>query len=272
MNLFEKFLYSFQKTMDAPTPYGPFHWICIIIMLSLILLLYFFKDKHNEKQNRLVLAIYGYGALILEILKQLIWSFEYDPVSGLISWDYEWYAFPFQLCSTPIYVCIICLFLKKGKLRNSLSSYLAFVTILGSISTILMPDSCFTSDILVNVHTMWLHLGSFVVSIYLLMSGEIKLTKRNFISSIKVFLVFSTVAYALNILAYNMPILNGETFNMFYISPYFESSLPVFVTIQKYVPHFIFVIIYLIAITLGAYIIFLVAKQIKKVVRKKRRI
>ena len=75
----------------------------------------------------------------------------------------------------------ICLFLKKGKIRDSLLSFLAFFTILGSISTILLPESCFVEDILVNIHTMWLHCGSFVVSVYLLMSGTVEINKKNLI-------------------------------------------------------------------------------------------
>ncbi|MBE6148652.1 MAG: hypothetical protein E7167_04105 [Firmicutes bacterium] len=270
MNLFEKFLYNLQGTMNTPTAYGLFHLICILVMLFLIFTLYLLKNKYNEKQFRLVLAIYGYGALILEILKQLIWSFEFDAVTGLSSWNYQWYAFPFQLCTTPIYVCLICLYLKKGRIRTSLLSYLSFVTILGSIATILMPDSCFTSSILVNVHTMWLHLGSFIISIYLLISGEVKITKKNFNNAIKVFCLFVSIAYLLNILVYNILILNGEEFNMFYISPYFKSSLPIFNTIQDYVPHFIYLIIYIFALIVGAYIIFIITKTIKKFFKRKR--
>ena len=69
-------------------------------------------------------------ALLLEVLKQIIWAFNYDALSGIVTWDYEWYAFPFQLCSTPIYVSLICLFLKKGKFRDALFSYLSYFTIL----------------------------------------------------------------------------------------------------------------------------------------------
>ena len=63
---------------------------------------------------------------------------------------------------------------------------MAYVTILGSISTILLPDSCLVNDILVNIHTMWLHLGSFIVSIYLLMSGEVKIDIKHLKNGIKI--------------------------------------------------------------------------------------
>ena len=100
------------------------------------------------------------------------------------------------------------LFLKENKIRDALLSYLAYVTILGGGLTILIPTSCFTSDILINIHTMWLHCGSFVVSVYLLMSGRVKLNIQNVKKSLIVFLIFVGIALSLNIGIYNSGILN----------------------------------------------------------------
>ena len=139
---------------------------------------------------------------------------------------------------------------------------MAYITILGSISTILLPDSCFVSDILVNVHTMWLHLGSFVVSVYLLMSGEVKISLSSLFGGIIAFVCFAMFALVLNVAVYNSGILNGETFNMFYISPYFISSLPVFDVIQQNVPYIVFLLIYLWALSTGGFIIYGISKLI----------
>lgn len=265
MKFYESVLLFLQGEMKSPLPYGRFHfgWICLTI--SLIVFLYSIRKKKSEKQLKMVLGIYGIGALILETLKQVIWSFNYEPLTKIAVWDFEWYAFPFQLCTTPIFVSIMCLFLKNNKVRESLLSYLAFTTILGSFLTILLPDSCFTSDILVNVHTMWLHCGSFVVSIYLLMAGRIKINIQNLKRAIVVFLIFVLIAMILNIGIYNSGILNGETFNMFYISPYFISSLPVFDVIQQNVPYILYLSIYIFAISLGSFIVYYIAKFAKEI-------
>ena len=163
----------------------------------------------------------------------------------------------------PIYVSLICLFLKKSKVRDYLLSFICFYTILGSIATMIMPDTCFVKDILVNIHTMYLHCGSFVLSIYLLIN-EIKPTKENFIGSIKVFIICVIIALILDISFYKLGIIGNETFNMFYISPYFESILPVFNTIYNNVPYMVFLIIYIGILTLGAYIVYKISKLIKK--------
>ena len=83
------------------------------------------------------------------------------------------------------------------------------------------------------------------------------------------FLVFVIIAEILNICIYNSGILNGETFNMFYISPYFISSLPVFDIIQQNVPFIIFLLIYIIAINIGALIVYFIASLIRKTINKK---
>ncbi len=257
MNFFERLLLFLQGTMNTPKAFGYFHIIWIILTIISIIFLY---RKRSEKNLKTVLLVYGIIALLLELLKQLIWSFNYDSSTGLVTWDYEWYAFPLQLCTTPIYVSLACIFMKDGKVRKSLLSYMAYFTILGSIATIIMPDSCFTSDILVNIHTMWLHCGSLVVSVYLLLTNKVEIQITNLKRSINVFLIFVGVALFLNIIIYNTGILNGETFNMFYISPYFESTLPVFNTIYIYVPYLVFLIIYIVALTIGAFIIYGISK------------
>ena len=65
------------------------------------------------------------------------------------------------------------------------------------------------------------------------------------------FLIFLVIAEILNITVYNMNVLNGEEFNMFYISPYFISTLPVFNVLQEKLPFMIYLLLYIIAICLG---------------------
>ena len=162
MNLKENIIFALQKTMEPPKPYGWFHILWIIITFGVIFFIYLKRKKHSEKQLKLILGIYGIIALILEILKQISWSINYDAIFQKITLDYTWYSFPFQLCTTPIFVSIICLFLKNNKIRQSLLSYMAYVTILGSTATIIIPTSCFTNEIMINIHILlFLHLFNF---------------------------------------------------------------------------------------------------------------
>ena len=123
---------------------------------------------------------------------------------------------------------------------------------------------------MVDIHTMYLHLGSMVVSLYLLFSGEVKIRFSNLLKGYGIFLLFAVAAEALNVIVYHAGMLQGETFNMFYISPYFNSALPVFDTIQSNVSFPVFVIVYLTAIFAFSCIIFLLAKLIGRIAIKRQ--
>ena len=269
MNIFEKLLYFLQGEMEEPKPWGYYHILWIGIVIIALVFLYTKRNKYSEKQLKTVLGIYGIVALILEVLKQLIWAFNYDKVTGIVTWEYSWYSAPFQLCTMPIYVSLIALFLKKGKVRDSLLSFMAYTTILGSIATILIPGQVFTKDILVNIHTMYLHFGSFIVSIYLLMNKEVEIKFKSLLSGLGVFLIFACIANTMNIIVYNSGILGDHTFNMFYISPYFTSELPVFSTIQEMVPYPVFLFSYILGISLGSLLIYGISKLIYKIICRK---
>ena len=256
---FEKFLLVLQTEMTRPEPWGAFHILSLMIVAIVIAVLYTRKDHHSEHQLKTILMAYSVVALTLELGKQLAWSFNYDIATQIVTWDYQWYAAPFQLCTTPAYVCLACVCMKKTPLRDTLLSYVAYITILGSMSMMLLPDSCFVSDILVNVHTTYLHFGSFVVSVYLLMSGEVPINRQAFQRAVFTFIAFVGAATILNEVVFQSGVLEGETFNMFYISKYFLSSLPVFSSIQPMVPHSVFLLVYMLALTIGGFIVHNVA-------------
>ena len=272
MNKMGELLCLLQTEMPEATAWGWFHLMWVALIIVSIFVLYKLKYKYSEKQLKIVVGTYGIVALILEITKQLIWTFDYNAVTNTFSADFQWYAFPFQLCTTPIFASILALFMKRTKVRLSLLSYMAFVTILGSFMTVIIPDDCLVETILINVHTMWLHCGSLVVSIYLLMSSAVEINKQNFKLAIGVFIVFVILAQILNIGVYNSGILGDETFNMFYISPYFISSLPVFDVIQQSVPYPLYLALYVVALSLGAGIVYIIAKIISKIVNKENRV
>ena len=82
-------------------------------------------------------------------------------------------------------------------------------------------------------------------------------------------MIFVTIAGIMNILVYNIGILNGETFNMFYISPYFISTLPVFNVIQENVPYVVYLIIYIWVLILGSLVIYFISYLIRYLSNKK---
>ena len=56
---------------------------------------------------------------------------------------------------------------------------------------------------------------------------------------------------------------------MFYISPYFTSSLPLFNVLQEKIPFILFIIIYLLTIFIGGLIVWIVINLFDKILNKK---
>ena len=115
MTLFQKIIMFLQRDMEPPKPWDEYHFLWIGLIIIACVSLFKIKKKDSELQLKVVLGTYGIIALLLEIAKQISWSCEIDPTTFEMTWDYTWYAAPFQLCTTPIYISLTCLFLKKSK-------------------------------------------------------------------------------------------------------------------------------------------------------------
>lgn len=156
---------------------------------------------------------------------------------GVVLWNYQWYAAPFQLCTTPMIVACIAGFLKDTPVRKAMLSYIAFFTVAASLAVAFYPNDIFTTSIEINVHTMFLHFGALTVSLYLLTGGYVEPTFKNFRNGFIILTGFVVIAELLNILIYKSGVLSSsDVFNMFYISPFFPSSLPVFSLVWPLVP------------------------------------
>ena len=252
--------------MPTPRPWGWFHvaWLCAAVLLVFLL-----RKKTGEKMTERVFAVYGWSTLALEILKQLSWSFSFGEQGDLV-FAYQWYSFPFQLCTTPTYVCVLYSFVKSPRLRAALRGYLAYMTLLASVAVSLKPDAVFVGEILVNVHTSLLHMGGLFVSLWLLFSGRTR-PKEDFLKGFLVLVFFMLLAQALNVAVYHLADLKSHqdaVFDMFYISPYYVSSLPVFSIIDQAVPLAVFMLAYLLAFPLGGGIVAATHEWLNRLARR----
>ena len=121
----------------------------------------------------------------------------------------------------------------------------------------------------INIQTMIRHDSMITVGIYLLYSGYVKLEHKTILKAIPVFMISVLTAVILNEIAFQSGLLDDHEFNMFFISPHCELSLPVYSLVQNAVPYPWCLFIYVSAFTLAAYVILLVAMGIKYLVKKK---
>lgn len=260
MNLFEKIMVFLDSDMVEPTPYGWFHIMMVIVMTLFCIFLCKKYKKGEDKDVKTVLLILSILCLVFEVYKQLNFSFNYD-VNGSY-FKYQWYAFPYQFCSTPMYIALIAALIKKGKLQNSLFAFLATYGVIGGLSAMIYPATVFIDTIGINIQTMVHHGSMVIMGIYLLYVGRVKLNKEAIIGAFKVFFTLSLIALFIDIVTYYIDFQGG--FEFFFISPFHVSELPVFNIIYTKVPYIVFLLIYYILFCFGSYLVLLVNKLIRR--------
>ena len=263
MNFFEKIISALQGEMETPTNYSWFHLMFMaIIIASTVLLCKFFKDADDKTFRRIVL-IGWIITVALEIYKQLVFSMDVDGTTAV--WDFRWYAFPFQLCSTPLYVLPFVAFLKDGKVRDAMIAYIATFSLFGGLAVFFYPNDVFIRTIGINIQTMVHHGLQVVFGIYFAIRDLKKLGYKYCLKAIPVFGALVSTALVLNLIMYRAI---DETFNMFYISPYYECTLPILSEVYKVVPYIVFALIYILGFCLIAFIICYAEKGIAILVSK----
>lgn len=259
MNFFEKILHSLSGLMERPTNYGWFHLLFMAMIIAFTVFICVKFHSADDKTFRRIILISWIVMVTLEIYKQLIFSFEYE--SGLAVWDYQWYAFPYQLCSTPLYVLPFIAFSKHSKFRDALTSYMSVFSLFGGLAVFFYPNDVFVQTIGINIQSMVHHGLQIVLAVYCVVYNRNKIKNFKYhLWSIPVFALLVSAAIIMNIVGYHL--ISDETFNMFYISPYFDCTLPVLGSIYPKVPFIAFILIYIIGFVIVATILYYIEKLI----------
>lgn len=267
MEFWRKVLEILDWQMTRPEPYGWFHltWFAISILAGILLCIFF--KQGTEKQTRAILLITSILVIVLEIYKQINYTF--SPTETGIESDFQWYAFPWQFCSMPMYVGLLAGILPKGKVHDALCSFLATYAIFAGICVMFYPADVFIETIGINIQTMICHGSMLTLGIYLLYTGYVKSEQKTILKAIPVFCAAIGVAITLNEIAHATGMTGGETFNMFFVSPHEDPSLPLYSIVQQYVPYPFCLIIYIGIFSLAAYLILLISMGLKRLFRKK---
>ena len=268
MRFFQNLLRIFDTPMETPTLYGWFHllWVGIVIV-SAVLLFRIQKKTGSKKMPHRVILITAIIVTVLELYKQINFSFSYK--NG-VEFDYGWGSFPFQFCSTPMYVGLLAGLIRKGKVHNALAAYLATYAMFAGLCVMVYPGDVFISTVGINIQTMVCHGSMITVGAYLLATGYVKAEHKTILKALPVFCCCAALAIVMNEIAYYSGLLRTDYFNMFYFSPHCDPHLPVFSIVQNAMnAPIIEIIIYIAGFTLAAYIILLAAMGIKQLNKKK---
>ena len=250
-----------QTEVQEPELYGWYHIMCLGLTALVTVMLCVFHKKDKPERVRLVVLFTTLFVIAFEIYKQIVFSFSVTD-SG-IEFEYLWYAFPFQFCSTPMYIGLLAGLTKKGRLHDACSAYLATYAIFAGICVMLYPGDVFMYMMGINIQTMICHGSMIAIGIYLLYTQHVKLQFKTIFKAMAVFSSCLVIAMILNEVAHLVGITEDNTFNMFFVSPYFDSTLPVFSLVQPHVPFIVGLVLYVGVFSLFAFAILSAAIGIK---------
>jgi len=259
------FLDFLNGEMNRPVAYQDlsqswFHYLSLILMvIGIIIAVSRIKSMDNKRLKRM-LVIFSVVLLTFEAYKQLIFSYQ-------ANWSYQWYAFPFQFCSTPMYIALFADLTKNKKVEEALIAFLATFGLFAGIAVMFYPATVFIQTIGINIQTMVHHGGMAVLGIGLL-ANKVKLESKTIIKASLVFTSLVIVAIILNSL--HTLLINEGTFNMFFISPRFENGLPILSIFQPLVHPIIFIFIYILGFSFVAYLMLGIAIVINKLFFKEK--
>ena len=251
---FEKLLYIIGDKMETPKIFGTWHIVSIIITLAVtVFLVAKFKDCSDAALRRILLVIW-LTMVFFEVYKQLISYFD----RNTWTWEYLWHAFPFQFCSTPLYLLPIIIFAKEGRVRNAVMAYMVTFSLFAGFIVMVYPGDVLCATIGLNIQTMVHHGLQLATGIFLVSHNRHKLSKRFFVWSMIVFVIFASLALLLNTVMY---ITHPEiVFNMFFISPYFPCTLPVLSAIYPLVPYPVYLLMYVLGFALVSALVYTIEK------------
>lgn len=266
MSFVASLLRFLDTSMPTPTLYGWYHlmWLAIVAIVTWLLC----RDFSKTCKDRSVPLVLWTSVLViaLEVYKMVNYSFSYE--DG-VKFDFQWYAFPFQFCSTPMYVGLLAGLSKKGKFHDALCAYLATFSVFAGACVMFYPGDVFIDTVGINVQTMVCHGSMLVMGVYLLYTGHVKAEHKTILRASAVFLVCVILAALMNEHAHSTGLLERETFSMFFISPYCDPHLPVYSLVQGVVPFPLCLVLYVLGFSLAAYLMLLAAMGITALAKKK---
>ncbi|MGL5437874.1 MAG: hypothetical protein ACRDBO_21275 [Lachnospiraceae bacterium] len=207
---------------------------------------YTFPSFSDVTDHSFSLMLSGFGIFlaVCELYKQI---FMYYIINH---GHYDWWFFPFQLCSTPMYLCLLLPFLPTGPFKTRIYTFMQNFCILGGIAALIIPEGFSNIHWSLTLHGYMWHIALIIISLLILIAGRADISWKGYFRSLPLFCIFCTVATLINVAAPG----HGQA-NMFYISPFTETTQPIFRQLAAKIGIIPSNLLYLITVCIGAAIV-----------------
>ena len=261
----KKFMAFLRLEMAQPPAFGTFHLVAFALTFVATFALCFFCRDVDDKGYRRILFVIWIVMVVMEALKQFSKCYVITE-DGNVVWGYDWTTFPFQLCDGPLYLLLPIALLPDGKMRNALSLYSAVYIVLGGLSTYILISTTFGTVAYWNVQTLAHHGLQIVSGVFIAVHNrKVWCDWKGFSSAVAVFLPAVGIATLLNVVLHLL--IPGQEINMFFISPFFKKTMPIWNTAWHSLHWSINILIYVVGVTViafGAYMLYLLLFRLAK--------
>ena len=216
------------------------------------------------------------GVLMLcsEIWKQLVLTFT------LNHGTYNWWYFPFQLCSIPMYILLAYPWVRRESARRMLLAFLMSFCLLGGIAVFADTSGLMYPLPALTVHSWIWHFLLILIGIsagaayFLRLRNDTKniLFSRTLSRALPLHPFFHAVILYLACCAlaelFNLTLDRYGMINMFYINPHLQMQQVVFRDLVPLIGNLPAILVYITATAAGAFLFFLVWNLLFRIIRR----
>lgn len=231
--------------MTKPQPYGLFHIVFTFLGGGVSVFAAWKLRDVSEKAHHRILLTVGILLAMSEVYKQLFYTYYLN--DGV----YKWSILPFQLCSVPMYLCLLAPRLPEGRVKQLVHEFMFSYNMLGGIMSFVVPSGLCHEYWTLTLHAFVWHMLLVFLGLYLAVSGRAGKSAGAFVDATKLFLLLCGVAVGINVALSG---ISAGAVNMFYLGPGLTPQ-PVFHEIALQFGQPIASVLYIGSIILGAYIL-----------------
>ena len=238
--------------MTPPVPYSAFH---ILLTLFGAGFAFSFARVFGKKIRsmaspepyfRHILFSCGVLLALMELYKQaFLYVIEFHG-------HFDWWYFPFQLCSLPMYLCLLLPFVPH-KYQRIFCTFMYNYNLLGAVMVFVDPSGLMHPYWTLTLHGFIWHILLIFIGLLIAFSRMVLPTAKGFWQSTAVFAVGCVIATIINVTSH--PYGNAD---MFYITPYYATTQIVYSQIAAKFGIFAGNAVYVLSIILGAWLLHLV--------------
>ena len=161
---------------------------------------------------------------------------------------FQWWYFPFQLCSVPMYL-LCCLTRLSDEQRETVCTFCASCSLIAALCALLYPENMLQEQVFLMAHSFLYH-GWMLWCSFLIIRN--RLYGTHFLPACRLLVILAVIAEIINTIGfyshtgYGMP-------DMFYISPFVPATQPVFKAIAERYGRITEIIVYLSSFSLVSF-------------------